>query len=379
MNLTGVYCELLIGPGIPIPLPIAFSEVVHEIEIVHRDAGRSGFKIVFDAGRQKNGILDYTILQSPQLQVFNRARISVIFNGSLQSLMDGIITDIQLQDDDTPGSGKIVLMGQDISLMMDRKQVQVAHPAESEALIATKIIGQYANYQLVPEVVLPPSVDVPSPIDWVPRQYGTDYAYLKELAKRFGYVFYVAAGPIPGINTAYWGPPKRSILQPALIAGIGNSCNIQKISFQQHALAAATVSSIIQDRISNTNFPMQTLFSTRLPLSETAETNTNTQQLLLEEADGLNYSQAQARAQGITNRSRDRLVVAEGSLDTQRYGGILQARALVGVQGAGLTNDGSYYVEQVTHLLGKGYYHQNFVLTRDGVEPNTFAVRPANT
>ena len=38
-----------------------------------------------------------------------------------------------------------------------------------------------------------------------------------------------------------------------------------------------------------------------------------------------------------------------GELDIARYGDILRARSTVFVRGAGLTNDGIYYVKSVTH------------------------------
>jgi hypothetical protein len=50
---------------------------------------------------------------------------------------------------------------------------------------------------------------------------------------------------------------------------------------------------------------------------------------------------------------------------------VLRARMLVGVQGAGITYDGLYYVDSVTHNLKRGEYKQNFTLSRDGLESNT--------
>jgi hypothetical protein len=40
---------------------------------------------------------------------------------------------------------------------------------------------------------------------------------------------------------------------------------------------------------------------------------------------------------------------------------------LVGVRGAGISYDGLYYVESVTHNLKRGEYKQNFTLSRDGL------------
>ena len=60
-------------------------------------------------------------------------------------------------------------------------------------------------------------------------------------------------------------------------------------------------------------------------------------------------------------------VSCEGSLDVTRYGGVLKARQLVGVRGAGPAFDGLYYVKSVTHKIKRGEYKQNFTLTRNGL------------
>jgi hypothetical protein len=60
-------------------------------------------------------------------------------------------------------------------------------------------------------------------------------------------------------------------------------------------------------------------------------------------------------------------VTCEGSLDVTRYGGVLSARKLVGVRGAGPAFDGLYYVKSVSHHIKRGEYKQNFTLTRNGL------------
>jgi hypothetical protein len=60
-------------------------------------------------------------------------------------------------------------------------------------------------------------------------------------------------------------------------------------------------------------------------------------------------------------------VTGEGTLDVTRYGGILSARQLVGVRGAGPAFDGLYYVKSVTHKIKRGEYKQSFKLSRNGL------------
>ena len=53
------------------------------------------------------------------------------------------------------------------------------------------------------------------------------------MAQRYSYAFYIAPGPIPLTNTAYWGPPKRLDLpQRALSVNLGSDTNVDSISFR---------------------------------------------------------------------------------------------------------------------------------------------------
>ena len=45
---------------------------------------------------------------------------------------------------------------------------------------------------------------------------------------------------------------------------------------------------------------------------------------------------------------------------------LLRSRHTVNVRGAGETNDGKYYVKQVTHRIRRGEYKQSFSLEREG-------------
>ena len=63
---------------------------------------------------------------------------------------------------------------------------------------------------------------------------------------------------------------------------------------------------------------------------------------------GLPATTALARAQSMTDRSVD-CVTAKGSLDGGSYGAVLRPRGLVGLRGAGWSNDGLWYVQQVVH------------------------------
>jgi hypothetical protein len=85
----------------------------------------------------------------------------------------------------------------------------------------------------------------------------------------------------------------------------------------------------------------------------------------------------QAIMMGLAAASNDcEAVSCEGSLDVTRYGGVLHARGLVGVRGAGPAFDGLYYVKKVTHKIKRGEYKQDFTLTRNGIVSTVSTVSP---
>jgi hypothetical protein len=61
------------------------------------------------------------------------------------------------------------------------------------------------------------------------------------------------------------------------------------------------------------------------------------------------------------------VISGQGTLDVLRYGSILPARTLVEVRGAGITFDGQYFVDSVTHTIKPGSYKQSFTLSRNAL------------
>ena len=369
MSLVGTLLTLLIGPTVPVPAPVPFTEALDSVEVTHNDEERSGFQLTFKVGRGRLDVLDYAQLSSPLLQPFSRVVLLVTFNALPQVLMDGIITHQQFSPGERPGQGRLTVTGEDVSVMMDLDERSVEHPAQPEALIALKIIATYAQYGLIPMVIPPPSIDIPLPTERIPVQQATDLAYLQEMAARFAYVFYVTPGPAPLTNTAYWGPPPRiGIPQRALSVNMGPNTNVVgDVNFQYNGLEPSFVEGSVQDRQTGQETPVQSRISTRIPLASKPawQTQSHVRTRRFRQS-GLNTVQAYIRAQAETDRSTDRVLTATGELDATRYEALLTPRGLVGLRGVGFSYDGFYYVKSVTHRIRRGEYRQRFTLTREG-------------
>lgn len=375
----GIHLTLLLGPTVAVPAPPQYMEALQRVEVTHSDRGRSGFQLTFAAGRSGlSSLMDFPLLSLPLLKPFNRAILIVTFNAMPRVLMDGIITNQQLNPGSEPGSTTLSITGEDVSVMMDLEEKNNEHPAQDETIIANKIILGYARYGLIPMVIPPLVIDPPIPTERIPVQRATDLDYLQQMATLHGYVFYVTPGPTPFTNRAYWGPPIRvGVPQKALSTNLGAETNVLSLNFQNNALAPTLVSGNVQDRQTNQTMQVQTFSSTRIPLSSQPSVLANQPNVRTKrfQGSGLNTTQAFARAQGETNASTDDVVTITGELDALRYGSILQARELVGLRGAGFTYDGFYYVKQVSHTISKGEYRQRFTITREGVGSNTPTVR----
>jgi hypothetical protein len=215
---------------------------------------------------------------------------------------------------------------------------------------------------------------VPIEVDRIPTQQGTDLRFIKTLAQRNGFVFYIESTPVPGINTAYWGPDNRlGLPQPALTMNMGVDTNTDSLSFSFDALEPATPQVTIVDPFTKRAIPIPVPSGLHPPLASLPAPPLRT--TLPRNTSNLNPAQAALRALSSVTSSSD-AVTGTGELDAVRYGQALRARRLVGVRGAGFSYNGNYYVKQVTHRIKRGEYKQGFTLSREGRGALTPAVVP---
>ncbi len=371
MNLV-----LLLGKTVPKPVPSRINEAISNIEITNILGDRSGFQVSFQLNRvELSEQLDDPLIKEILLEPFNRMIVGITIDATPQILVDGIITHHQVQYTDE-GEIIFVVTGEDVSVMMDLEEKSVLHTAQSENTIATKIISTYSRYGLTPSVTAPPTIETPTPTDRMPSQQETDLAYLRRMAERFGYVFYIQPGLVTGTNTAYWGPP-RSTDPPlkALTVDMGSFTNVNSINVRFDTLSATTIAGQIQDRKTNTIQSVSISKSQRSPLTDrNALTLQSPSRITQFRGSGNSYNRGKSIAQGTVDRSVDRAVTLTGTLDTLIYGGILQVGKSIEVRGMGNTHDGRYLIQQVSHAIRDTQYTQQFTIVRDGIGSREFRV-----
>jgi hypothetical protein len=229
------------------------------------------------------------------------------------------------------------------------------------------MLAKYAAFGVIPLIIPSVLIDIPIPVDRIPRQQGTDFAYITQLADEVGYVFYLSPGPAPGTSIAYWGPEiKVGVPQPALNINMDAFTNVESLNFSFDAESAKLPILFIQEPNSKAIIPIPVPPITPLnpplglipPIPKGLDPIEGTAKLSPIRAALIGLAKASKTADAVT---------ANGSLNVLRYGRILKARQLVGVRGAGPAFDGLYYVKSVTHNIKRGEFKQSFNLGRNGL------------
>ena len=374
--LDGVHLTLLIGPAVPVPAPAAVLDALSGVQI-NSGGDRSGFQLTFQIG--KNSLLQTMLLPAGYFDpILTRVIVIATVRGIPNVLADGVVTRQELAPSNDPGKSTLTITGEDLSLYMDLVEMPfMRFPAQPIIARVYAILAKYAAFGIAPIAIPPIVFDIPNPLEEIPHQNGTDREYLKQLASSVGYVFYVEPGPTPGANIAYFGPDVRiPAPQPALNINMDAHTNVESLSFSLDGTAKKIVIMTVMDPITRRTpipIPVPNLSILRPPMGLRLTPPAKV------EFPGyvahLNPSDAANLALSIVLGAQD-AITGSGSLDVLRYGNVLRSRMMVGVRGAGLTYDGLYYVNSVTHDIKRGQYKQSFNISRDGLVSNTPVVPP---
>jgi hypothetical protein len=366
--LKGINLQLYIGPMVPIPAPKIVMDALTEVSVTIKDVGQSGFQLSFTLSNQSPLHTLFLLTGGSPINIL-RVVIAVVFNGTPQVLMDGVVTNHQILPGTDSRHSTLSITGEDLSVLMDKIDFAgfpfPALPAEGRVAL---LLLKYAVLGIAPVVVPSVLIDIPIPISRIPFQQGTDLAYIKELAAQVGYVFFIEPGPVIGANIAYWGPQiKVGIPQPALNINMDAHTNVESLTFSFNSNLNGIPTVFYYDEITKGVIvvPIPPITPLNPPLGLIPPIPDHLQPI---SDDLAKRSLPQAIMIGLAKASLwAEAVTGQGELDVVRYGNILKARQLVGVRGAGPAYNGLYYVKSVTHKIKRGEYKQSFELSRNGL------------
>ncbi|QBR01443.1 hypothetical protein [Paraburkholderia pallida] len=364
---NAIELSLWIGPVVPIKATQTMIDALQSVKVTARAVGTSGFELNFlvDVDSPLQTIF---LLAGGAIPPVMRVVVAVTVNGSMNVLIDGVMTDHHIGTDVQNGRTTLTVIGEDLTRVMDLFDTSglplPAMPPEAQvALLLVKYLVLGVTPMVIPSVL----IDVPLPIDRIPRQKGTDLKHIRRLADQVGYVFYQDPGPQPGQSIAYWGPQiKVGPVQPALALDADAYTNVEHLQFTFKNTRKALPIVTIQEPITKTPIPIAVGDITPLnpPLGAIEPIPTRID--ITQGAAKWSAMRAALIAMARASTSAE-AVSASGTLNVLRYGQVLKPRSLVGLRGAGLAFDGLYYVNGVTHQIKRGEYKQDFELSRNGL------------
>lgn len=366
--LKGVNLTLMIGPAVPVPVPQVVLDALTSVTVKTTSGETaSGFELTFTLSN-RSPLHTIFLLSAGAMPPVMRVIVVVTFNGTPCVLMDGVMLNHAVSPGSDSSHSVLTIKGKDLTALMDVFDFSgISYPAMPDFARVALILAKYGALGIVPMTIPEIMTDIDVPIKRIPKHKGKDLAYIKELAEKAGYVFYLDPGPQPGMSIAYWGPEiKVGIPQPALNINMDAHTNVESLSFIMDKEKKEMPVVYIQNPITKSPLsipipditPLNPPLGLIPPIPPKIKRLKYTAKLSAVKAvlEGLAYASSHADA-----------VFGTGSLDVVRYGRILKARQLVGVRGAGTAFDGLYYVRSVTHSIKRDEYKQNFELARNGL------------
>jgi len=279
----------------------------------------------------------------------------------------GYLTHIRPHFEGIESNCYVEILAMDAAVLLDAEERVASYPDMTDAEAAEEIFGRYtiafsgeptgarheANKQLL-------------------VQRGTDWEFVRRLARRNGYVCYLEPDPTTGAVTAHFKP--RAVLDTpqADLTILREGANLAWVDFQFLTTGPVRVKGAAIDPLDKRLLRAEGEPSLA-PLGEALLTDDIEGGLtgagakgvtaLLREPPPLEAA-LQAASAGATDRALF-AIEARGEVDPALYRGLLRARRPVLVKGVGRLFAGSYYVRAVRTTLEEGALHQSFVAERN--------------
>jgi hypothetical protein len=362
------------GPGEPLPAAKDLMEALTSVEVQQTTGGQSGCQLSFTVS--KTSRIQHVLLPAGFFDPKScRVRVAVTVGAVATPIFEGVVTQQDLAPGNEAGRSTLTLTCLDLTALMDFVDLtgMPLPPIPSYAAVAL-VLAPYAALGIVPKIVPTPFDFVPNLLEDIKIRIGTDLAFIQLLARRVGYVFYLIPGPVVGRSTAYWGPQVRAgIPQPALKVNMDASTNVESLSFSYDGQANYVPVLWQLARGTNAPLPVPIPGPPHIPLGARPVTKDRVEIV----AGGTKMRPAEVALEAFNLASSiPDAITGSVQLDVVRYRHVLKAGGLVGVQGAGITYDGLYYVDRTTHSIQRGEYKQSASLKRNHLIANTPRVVP---
>src|SRR5262245_28776125 len=338
------------------------------VEVSERVDEPSSFALQVGIFKQQSGgwtRIDHTRAADGGFAPWQRVSVAVSFDDNPDLLIDGFVAGVAPSFKPVEADSYLLVWGYDASYAMDLEEKVVAWPDKKYSDIATELFQAYSLQPTVTDTQVLQDQNQDLLI-----QRGTDWQFLKQLAKRVGFDVFVRGDKgffrPPDLSSApqkdlavHFGPLATNVVwfEPRVVGDVPSKITMARVNVVDKKV----------EKFEVTESPLRGLggrASDDLRQGGTVPTSP----VAIAPADPLFSEQAmEALATGI-RRKNDWIVTGEGEIDGHLYGRALRADALVLIKGAGKTFSGRYYVTEVTHRITPEGYTQHFKAIRNGLD-----------
>src|SRR5215471_13781724 len=112
-DIAPIYLTLLMGPLIPVPVPVQVTDALLSAQVTVTAGQRSGFQLGFDLA--KTGLINTVLLPAGFFDPQIRVVIIVTVNGVPTVLMDGLIIRQEVAVSNAAGQSTLTITGEDLT------------------------------------------------------------------------------------------------------------------------------------------------------------------------------------------------------------------------------------------------------------------------
>jgi len=308
---------------------------------------------------------DLPLLKEEALSAGAKIAVMVPVDAGVVCLVKGMVRGQEFHLEHGGEGSLLDVVGGDSTLAMDREDKALLWPDLTDSDAVSTIVAQYG---FTPDVETTSTGHLEAKHALVQRD--TDLAFVRRLAARNGFLFWLTCDVASGAETAHFKPapfddePSAELVlnlsdPPANVSGLS-------VTWDVEAPAGASAAQIDLNSLDTLDGSMDS--SDRAALASQRFSALGTSPRSLHLAVPVDDSgDLQARSLGALAEA-ELFIRASGQTTAQSLGKVLRAHTIVKLRGAGSRHSGNWLCSSVKHLIGAVEHRMEFELVRNGWE-----------
>jgi phage protein D len=319
----------------------------------------------------RSGDGDLTSVNDAGLQPLQNIAVTVTPEGGSQAtIFDGYVLGHKLHIESGIRESTLEVYGQDASWLMNLEEKTREWADVSDGQVANSIFDEY-GFTAASENLDDDSGTYTEDVHTL-MQRGTDFDFLRTLARRGGRLFRVIGGDTPGGRIGVFAKPKTDGDPAATLKpNDPDTPNVRKLDFEWDVMRPSSV--LAKQLLFSDDSGDPAMGDTDASgLSALDQRNLRTfagkPMTVMLTAPADDAGQLTRRAQALLRES-EWFVRCTGEADMAALHMVFRPDLVVSIEGSGSVHSGKYFVWSVRHVIDQQTHKMNFVLVRNAIGP----------